>query len=256
MRKEINGMPLDDDEGITFCDIIGCRLMDACQIKGCAYHIDDASNKNCIRQLKANTSKKPTQAAIASALQMSVEAMRETLASAFAKMRRSTLVERLHETNTNSFGYVTNAKVCVACASRVEDSAAENHTHEIVPGHNVYYCSRACEQRRPIAQIKLEMEYRSDIGDILISARKLFKRLDTIQATLNVRKTHLIQWYETLLGVRPYEFGVDAAVAVDVLRKSTRISPEDSFVSILSIDKTNRWWVDYDAKIQATLLSI
>lgn len=253
MKKELNTVPVDLEMSATFCDVLKCRLLSPCRLEKCPYNIPDRSNLNCIKQLKANDKKKPTQAAIATSLRMGLEEMREVSNSAMSKLRRASLRERLHEDEANRFSYITNTKVCVGCASSVE---SESHKHEIADGHHVYYCSRGCESRRPIAQIRLEIEYQTDIGEILLTARKLFKKLDTIQTTLGVRKTALLQWYDTLLGVRPHEFGHDAAASVDVLRKSVGVAPEDSFVSLLSVEKSHRWWVEYDAKIQSALLSI
>jgi hypothetical protein len=255
MKREMNSIPLGDEESSAImCDIMGCRLLSPCRLNACPYNIDDEDNLNCIKNLKAgDKKKKPTQAAIAQALDVPLDTMRELLASAMGKMRKRTLQEKIDDGNSNRFRYITNAKVCVACASRVEN---DNHKHEVAVGQYIYYCSRSCESRRPVAQIKIEIEYGSDTGEVLATARKLFKKLDTIQATLNVRKTSLIQWYEALLGVKPHEFGLDAASAVDVLRKSSATSPENSFVSILSVDKSSRWWVEYDAKLQSALMGI
>ena len=254
LKTDLNSIPVEGSENYIVCDIMDCRLLDACSLKSCPYHIKDKKNHNCIKQLKANDTRKLTQAVAAEALNISVDLLRDTLASALTKIRKESLRERLHEEEKiNSFTYVTNAHVCAACAAQVEN---DNHKHEIAPDKYLYYCSRSCEARRPIAQIKIEMDYGTDVGEVLLVAKKTFHKLDIIQSTLGVKKTNLIQWYNNLLGIRPHEFGFDAAASVDVLRKSTSIAPENSFVSILAVEKTNRWWAEYDARIQNALMSI
>lgn len=254
VHQDLNSLPVEGSENCIVCDIIDCRLLAPCELNGCLYHINNKQNSNCLRQLKANDKRKLTQAVAADALAMPTEALRDILASALTKIRKASLKERLHEEEgINTFSYVTNTRVCAACAGQVEN---DNHKHEVLPGHNIYYCSRSCEARRPVAQIKIEMEYKTDVGEVLLIAKKTFHKLDIIQATLGVKKTNLLQWYNNLLGVRPHEFGIDAAAAVDVLRKSINIAPEDSFVSILAVEKTNKWWAEYDARIQDSIMSI
>lgn len=256
MRQELNSIPLPDREDAPmFCDTLQTRLLVPCELAGCPYNIKNEAHLNCLRHFKLASKKKPTQSDIASVLGMTTEAMKDALATALAKMRKATLLEHMQEAGVNRFRYILNTKICVACNTPVDESSIENHENSTERG-SFYYCSRQCEARRHPSQIRLEIEYEADIGDILVTARKLFHKLDAIQAVLSVRKTTLLQWYDTLLGVRPHEFGAEAAVAVDILRKNTRVAAEDSFVSILTVPKTYRRWINYDCEIQAAICSI
>lgn len=256
MRQELNSIPVPDREDAPmFCDTLQARLLVPCGLTACPYNINNEAHLNCLRHFKLASKKKPTQSDIASVLGMTTEAMKDVLATALAKMRKATLLEHMQETGVNRFSYILNTKICVACNTPIDATSMENHENVTDYG-SFYYCSRQCEARRHPSQIRLEIEYEADIGDILVTARKLFHKLDAIQAVLSVRKTTLLQWYDTLLGVRPHEFGAEAAAAVDILRKNTRVAAEDSFVSILTVPKTYKRWINYDSEIQAAICSI
>jgi hypothetical protein len=147
------------------------------------------------------------------------------------KVRLAALEETVSQQRINRYTMVP-ADVCVNCGASAQQAS--------FTAGKFKYCSRTCFIDRPPILVAIENHFKTDIRNVLSSARTLFKSVLIIANTLSIRRSDLLKYYERYLGVKPYEFGSDVADLIDLLRKKIPTPSIESFITIDSVSLKSR----------------